>query len=229
MSISLAYGVILVKEQFDDFIDHLRDNCSTEEDHEIKGIFNAIETFLDANCDKETNLKCLLVLQKLIKPIANPKNFSPDLTKSLITTLRKSIDILSDSDLEKFGFERGNVKKFAIGFFKLQSNFQRFNRDLQIEFLNFLVKLAECDPKGNWAFLKYQLYELCSHNDDRLDVINQNDGKIPYVYAITKYIRNPSHMVREAAITRFHEMKTSEKDVLNRLILSMEQVIFIWF
>ena len=172
LSISLAYGVILVKEQFDDFIDHLRDNCSTEEDHEIKGIFNAIETFLDANCDKETNLKCLLVLQKLIKPIANPKSFSPDLTKSLITTLRKSIDILSDTDLKKFEFERGNVKKFAIGFFKLQSNFQRFNRDLQIEFLNFLVKLAQCDPKGNWAFLKYQLYELCSHNDDRLGTIH---------------------------------------------------------
>ena len=44
--------MVLVKEQLDDFIEHLRDNCSTEEDNEIKGIFNAIETFLDANCDK---------------------------------------------------------------------------------------------------------------------------------------------------------------------------------
>ena len=47
--------------------------------------------------------------------------------------------------------------------------------------------------------------------------------RIGFVYAMTKYIRNPSHEVREAALSIFHKMKISDQEVLNRLSLSMEQ------
>ena len=74
--------MVLVKEQLDDFIEHLRDNCSTEEDNEIKGIFNAIETFLDANCDKGQLIsKCSFGVFKLTKK--KQRNFCKDFCPSL--------------------------------------------------------------------------------------------------------------------------------------------------
>ena len=39
---------------------------------------------------------------------------------------------------------------------------------------------------------------------------------IGFVYTVTKYMRNPSHMNRESAIAMFHGMKIINQDVLNR-------------
>ena len=143
------------------------------------GIFCAIETFLDSNCDKEINLNLLYVLQRLIRNIAIPKRFfNPDLAKSLFSCLRRSIEALKNAEaIDNFASICKNIMKFTFGLLTIQDNFQRFNRDLQIELLKFLAKLAECDPRGEWAKFKYEHYKICSHDDQRLDVITEDEER----------------------------------------------------
>ena len=114
----------------------------------------------------------------MIKGVASKNGlFDPDLTKSLLVSLARSIDILCDVDANKFHEHRSNVIKFAIGFLRLQKSFQRFSRDLQIDYMNFLAKLAQCDPLGHWAYIQYDFYEFCSHNDERMDVVHEDSDR----------------------------------------------------
>ena len=110
------------------------------------GIFCAIETFLDSNCDEEINLDLISVLQRIMKHISVPRRFfNPDLAKSLFSCLGRSIEALKNKEtLKNVESICKIIMTFTNGFLRIQDNFQRFNRDLQIELLKFLAKLLVC-------------------------------------------------------------------------------------
>ena len=114
-----------------------------------------------------------------MKHISVPRRFfNPDLAKSLFSCLGRSIEALKNKEtLENVESICKIIMTFTNGFLRIQDNFQRFNRDLQIELLKFLAILAQCDPRGEWLKLKYEQYKICSHDDQRLDVITEDEER----------------------------------------------------
>ena len=146
--VALGHGFAHCPNDVSEFMDELKIIAGNSNIDEVPKIFGAIEAFFHSNKDPEQNLKILGILQKLVKILLMDASFDPHLLKKFLQFLTKSIEFLKDSVGHEQ--EKTNVKKFAIGLFRIQKSFQRFSRDLDKEFVKFLTKLACCDTEGNY-------------------------------------------------------------------------------
>jgi hypothetical protein len=97
------------------------------------------------------------------------------------------------------------VQKFSKYIFNLyiQGSYQRYNRNLEVELINFYASLAQVDPGGGWASIPAAIYQKASHDDDRMEAA---EDKMSFAYLVSKFTRHPSHLVREAAIQKIREI-----------------------
>ena len=193
-------------EEFADFIDdliNLLDPHPLTQADLIKLSLEGLDAFknLSADCT-ESNPTMQSVLQKIAKTMLSTKeksNFDPSTMKYLLHLISKSLKHLSGEETEDLMKKRSNAIRFAMGFIQLQANFQKFSRSLEIGLIDLLASLSELDFPGNWAKIKGTFYEKCSHDDERMDTI---EDEMALILAFTKFTRHPSHFVREFAIER---------------------------
>lgn len=212
---AIGYGIALSSDDFEDFVDSLKGLADRDE---AKTAFYAIEAFLETTKDKRLKLGLLPVLQKLIRSFCSMTALDPYLMRIELKCLKSSIDLLASNEISH-DQEKSNVLKFAMGLIKIQGSFQRFSREVEIGFIEFLSKLAQCDPNGNWASFNSKWYGFCSHNDERMDSVDEDSNNFTLI--LTKYSRNPSQVVRDFAIHQMNQLNLSP-EVCRHLYNSME-------